>query len=75
MNIRIEWLTDSSDCDQAGCSGGYAEGARIFDGPCSIWFELLPSAGCFGGDTWSQEEVFAEILNRLGHSVTFEYGG
>ena len=24
-DIRIEWLTASTDCDQPGCSGGYSD--------------------------------------------------
>jgi hypothetical protein len=71
--IHAEWLYDSTDCDQAGCSGGWSEGARVtING--DFWFELTPQASCFGGPSWGKEEVFAEILKRLGHRFTSEYG-
>ena len=63
--IEIEWLTDYKDCDQAGCSGGYAEGARVRkDG--EEWITLLPRAACFGSeDDWDQQEVYRRCFNRL----------
>jgi hypothetical protein len=31
-------------------------------------------AGCFGGDSWDNEEVFRLILDKLGgHTLTAEY--
>jgi hypothetical protein len=66
--ISIEWLWESRDCDQAGCSGGYSEGARVkIDGKTAL--ELTPHASCFGGDSWSESEVFRLILAHLGHTV------
>ena len=67
-NIRIEWLTASSDCDQAGCSGGYSEGARVyFDGELAL--DLEPEASCFGSTFYDQEQVFGLILGKLGHNL------
>jgi hypothetical protein len=67
-NIRIEWLDDSTDCDQAGCSGGYAEGAKVyFDDKLTL--DLSPAASCFGGVSHDQEDVFARILSELGHKL------
>lgn len=67
-DIRIEWLTDDSDCDQAGCSGGWAEGARVyFDGDLTL--NLEPIAACFGSISYDREEVFAHILAKLGHNL------
>jgi len=68
--IEIEWLHDSTDCDQAGCSGGYAEGAKVTrDG--EPWIELIPHAACFGSeDSWDIAEVFTRILTELGHEVS-----
>ncbi len=67
-DIRIEWMTDSSDCDQAGCSGGYSEGARVyFDG--ELVLDLSPVATCFGGISYDTEEVFGCILAKLGHNL------
>lgn len=71
MNIEINWLSDSSDCDQAGCSGGYSEGAVVkVDG--KIILELIPVAHCFGGDSWDRDTVWAMILDKLIGNVTVE---
>lgn len=75
MHIKIEWLSDYSDCDQAGCSGGYSEGAIVkCDG--TIILELIPVAACFGGESWDSDQVWAKILGKLvGHvSVEQWYG-
>lgn len=67
-DIRIEWLTDSFDCDQAGCSGGYSEGARVyFDGELTL--DLEPAAACFDGVSYTEEQVFGLILAKLGHNL------
>jgi hypothetical protein len=67
-NIRIEWLYDSTDCDQAGCSGGYAEGAKVyFDDKLTL--DLSPAASCFGGVDYDKEDIFARILTELGHRL------
>lgn len=71
MHIEIEWLSDYSDCDQAGCSGGYSEGAIVkVDGNTIL--ELIPKAHCFGGDSWDKEDVWAKILEKLVGNVTVE---
>lgn len=71
MNIEINWLSDSSDCDQAGCSGGYSEGAVVkVDGKTIL--ELIPVAHCFGGDNWDKDTVWAMILEKLIGNVTVE---
>jgi hypothetical protein len=68
MKIEIEWLSDISDCDQAGCSGGYSTGAIVkFDGKTKI--KLIPQASCFGGESWTEEEIYREIFERLGHTL------
>ena len=67
-NIRIEWLDDSTDCDQAGCSGGYAEGAKVyFDSKLAI--DMSPKADCFGGVHYSQQDVLSRIFAELGHNL------
>lgn len=64
--IQIEWLWDSNDCEQ--CGGNYADGARVtIDGKSAL--ELIPHAHCFGGDHWSELDVFKLILAHLGHTV------
>lgn len=69
MKIEIEWLSESNDCDQAGCSGGWGEGAIVkIDGEEVV--SLVPEISCFGGTSYSSDEVYAAILKHLGHEVT-----
>lgn len=67
--IEIEWLSDETDCDQAGCSGGWADGARVtLDGKPLL--ELIPCASCFGSeDDWDSKAVLLRVLQALGHEV------
>ena len=70
--IEIEWLTDNYDCDHAGCSGGWAEGAIVkLNGEVII--ECIPQASCFGSvHNWSNEEIYAKIFDYLGYVVKGE---
>jgi hypothetical protein len=72
--IEIEWLSDESECDQAGCSGGYATGARVMlDGKPLL--ELVPRASCFGSDAdWDTDQVYVRILQALGYEANTRYG-
>lgn len=64
--IEIEWLSDSNECDQ--CGGNWAEGAVVrIDGKLAI--ELIPHAGCTGGDNYDERDVFTLILDRLGFEL------
>ena len=66
MNIKIETLSDSYDCETCGYSDAY--GAKVyFDGKLAI--DMLPIAHCYGGSNYSDEEVFIAILQKLGHNV------
>lgn len=68
MDIKIERLTDSYDCETCGSS--WAEGARIFiDG--ALAFELTPHARCYDGDDYSDDQIFAKVLEHLGHTVSY----
>jgi hypothetical protein len=68
--IKIEWITDSVDCEQ--CGGNWADGARVHkDG--DFWFELTPHAHCYDGDSYSERDVYAEMLKRLGFVIEDEY--
>jgi len=64
LNIEIEWLYDSTECDQAGCSGGYSTGAIVRQDGTTI-LELIPAASCFGGDSWDREEVYKALILTL----------
>lgn len=68
--IKIKWLVDEYDCSHEGCSGGWAEGAKVtLNG--EPFLELIPVAHCFGGDSWTNEQVFEEILKKLGYNVEY----
>lgn len=65
--IEIEWLSDAYDgCYDCGTS--WAEGAIVkLDGKTIL--ELIPVAHCFGGDDWSEAQVYKEIIKKLGYQV------
>ena len=70
MKVKIDWLSDYFDCET--CGGNSAEGARVyFDGVETI--NLEPSAHCWGGTSYSEEEVFRLIFEKLGHELEVEY--
>lgn len=65
-HIKIEWLSDTHDCETCGAS--WAEGARVtIDGELAL--DLEPHAHCYDGDNYEREDVFKRILERLGHTV------
>jgi len=64
--LEIEWLDDESDCDT--CGANWARGARVtLNGEHLLM--LRPTAACFNGNDWSDEEIFREILNSLGYNI------
>lgn len=66
MKIEIEWTSDSYDCDTCGPS--WAEGAVVkFDGQEVL--ALVPVAHCYDGQSYSEREVFAAVLEKLGHQL------
>ncbi|MBZ9943472.1 hypothetical protein LB533_20510 [Mesorhizobium sp. BR1-1-13] len=68
MDIKIERLSDTHDCETCGPS--WAEGARIYiDG--ALVLELDPHAHCYDGDNYDDEAIFRRILEHLGHTVAF----
>lgn len=70
MGIKIEWLSDSYECDTCGVS--FADGARVtIDGDKDRSFELIPVAHCFGGDHWTSEEVYQKIIQHLGWDIEY----
>lgn len=71
--LKIVRLDDSYDCDQAGCSGGWAQGARIeIDGV--VVKELTPKAHCLGGDSFEDDAIMQAVIEALGITdVEVEY--
>ena len=67
--LRIEWLSDTSDCETCGPS--WATGALV-EFPNGELLRRIPKASCFGGDDWTQEEIYKDILEHLGYSVEEE---
>ena len=68
--IKIEWLSDYSDCEQ--CGGNYADGAKVWlDG--NEFLDLTPHASCFGGDHWDSHTVYEMIIKSLGYNVETGY--
>lgn len=64
--IKLERLCDDYECDDCGYSSAY--GANVFiDGVLAI--ELKPSAHCFGGIDYTDEDIYKEILCKLGHTL------
>ena len=68
--IKIEWLSDYSDCEQ--CGGNYADGAKVWLNGNEL-LDLTPHASCFGGDDWDSDTVYNMIIKALGYSVETEY--
>ena len=70
MKIKIEWLTDTHDCETCGTS--WADGARVTvtrrGGKQSV-LEFTPVARCHDSSDWSSDEVFKAILVSLGYDV------
>ncbi len=71
MQIKIEWLEDSNECDT--CGYNYAEGAKVFFDE-ELVIDLEPAADCFGGRTYDDVFVFRQILEKLGHTVEQSHG-
>ena len=69
QTIKIEWLSDTYDCDVCGPS--YAEGARVTfpDGTVST----LPAiAHCYDNESYSSDYVYEAILYKLGYKIEAE---
>lgn len=64
--IRIEWLSDSQNCETCGVS--YAGGARVLiDG--EQLGDFTPIAHCLTPASFWPTDVFKAILEHLGHSA------
>lgn len=65
-NIKIEYLSDSHDCET--CGGSWAGGYNVsVDGFPFGDFE--PVASCFGGSRYSLEDVYRALLRHFGHEL------
>lgn len=69
MKIKINWLYDEYECEDCGTS--YAEGAEILIN--TNRYVLKPVAHCFSNSTYSHEEVYKFILEKLGHEIEETY--
>ena len=68
--LKIQWLSDEYDCDQ--CGGSSAEGAKVYLNGKLI-LELVPTAHCFGGTSWTESEVYKLVLEQLGYTIIERY--
>lgn len=69
-NIEIVWISDYYDCDQ--CGGAGADGGIVkIDG--EIVVDMTPKAHCYGGTSYSQDQVYAELFKHLGFNVTHSH--
>lgn len=69
MKIRIDWLTDTCDCDTCGPS--YAEGAVVYFDDVEV-LKFRPSAHCFDGENYSREYVYQAIIKHLEPEAEFD---
>jgi len=67
--LHIKWLYDNNDCETCGPS--YAEGATVtLDN--KVLLSNIPIAHCCGGSNWSRDQIYQEILEKLGYNTTEE---
>ena len=66
MKIKVETLTDSWDCDTCGFSDAY--GAKVYFDD-NLVIDMSPTANCYAGDNYTDEDIFKAILIKLGHTV------
>lgn len=64
--LKIEWLSDSTDCETCGPS--WAEGATVTLNGEEL-FTRQPLASCYYGYDYDERAIFDEILNKLGYDV------
>ena len=67
--IEIKTLSDEHDCETCGCT--WAEGGTVYvDGKKVL--EKEPIAHCYGGVSYSEEELLVMALKVLGINVTVD---
>lgn len=64
-SIEIKKITDSYDCDD--CGGSWSYGWVITDKDTgAVLIDKTPSAHCFGGTTYYEDDMVYDILKVLG---------
>ena len=62
--VKITWLDDYYDCEQ--CGGAGASGATVeLNG--KVILDMSPQAHCFGGISYSENQVFIALIKALGY--------
>ena len=64
--VQIKWLTDYHDCETCGTS--YAEGAEVYVEE-NLVIAMVPSAHCFEGISYEQEDVYKKVLDYFSHKL------
>lgn len=77
MKIRIEGAVTNSNCDHAGCSGGWASGYYIeVDGKEIKDLNPPEEPSCFGEKNYYTEDLFEflnEVFKKSDINLTIEY--
>jgi hypothetical protein len=66
VKIQIDWLIDDHECEECGyeIAGGafvtFEDGDKI---------DMTPSANCEDKKDYSGDDVYNEILKKLGHEI------
>lgn len=63
--LTIEWTSDSTDCETCGHS--WSEGATVLLDGVEL-LDLEPVASCLYSVHWTPEDVYREILLKLGYT-------
>lgn len=72
MKLNITYTSDEHECDDCGSS--YAQGAIVrLDDHAEPFLELIPVAHCFGGTHYEDENIYKDILMKLGYEVEVGY--
>jgi len=70
MKIKIQHIEDEQECET--CGDSYASGANVFFDD-ELVLTLEPIAHCYGGKSWSENEIFEQVLRKLGHNLEVAY--
>ncbi|MEG2707337.1 MAG: hypothetical protein RR959_08350 [Erysipelotrichaceae bacterium] len=68
--IVIEVMSDWNECEQ--CGGGSEDGGRIIVNG-EVVFEHIPSASCYGNESYYEYDLVRIALEKLGYSLEIKY--
>lgn len=68
--IKIVELFDESDCETCGSS--YAQGYKVYVAG-ELVSSYIPVAHCYDSESYEIQDVFKDILERLGYELEVVY--